>query len=181
MADPAESILRDELKELHAYAREFFRIQILWIFLVGLTNMAGLTLVFAEKLDFAVTAKPPLCVGFILLNLATAVQCIVRRIDYRILGNQIDEASQALTRQTETQPRRSTFPLQWCVRTTTLYTVLAALLSVGWMLCMLHVWRHEDAPAWEYQICLGVLVVVGIAFGVMLRSQVVRGRRQLEA
>ena len=181
MADSTESILRDELRELHAYAREFFRIQIVWVSLVSLVNMAGLALVFSDTLGFAVTAKPPLCVGLILLNLATAVQCYVRRIDYQVLGSRIDKSHQSLTEMSARPARSSVFPLEWSVRTSTLYTLLSTILSASWMLCMLHVWWHEDAPAWEYHICLGVLLVVGIVFCVMLLIQIARGRRQLEA
>ena len=181
MADTAELMLRDELRELHAYAREFFRIQIIWISLVCLVNMAGLALVFSDNLGFTVTAKPPLCVGLILLNLATAVQCYIRRIDYQLLGRRIDNAQKSLKLQSASPARPSVFPLEWCVRSSTLYTLLSSLLSAAWMLCMLHVWRHEDAPAWEYYICIGVLMVVGIVFCVILVSQVARGRRQLAA
>jgi hypothetical protein len=181
MADLQQSILRDELGELHAYAREFFRIQILWIIFVGTVNVVALSVFFSESLNFEVTAKPPLCIAFAILNLATAAQCFIRRFDYQLLANQIDETYRALTGDGASQRGAFIFPLEWSVRTSSLYTLATALLAATWGICCLHVWRHEQLPYWVYFICIAVFLIVMTALGVILGRQVTDRRRQLAA
>lgn len=179
MTQLEESVLRDSLRELHAYTREFFRVQMSWVMFIGIANVAALLAFFSRGIDLESNAKPPLCVAFSLLNLLTAAQFLVRRFDFQLLGKQMREKSSALGGGSD-RSADPFFPLELIARTGRLFTLAALLLAAVWGVCCLHVWNHETMSIWVYIISAIVFLVVAISIGLILARQIFRLRQQLE-
>ena len=177
MANKDESMLLDELRELHAYVREFFRVQMSWVIFIGAANIVALLAFFSEGIRLEATTKPPLCAGFALLNLVTAAQFVVRRFDYQLLGKLIDEIRASFA--AAPPERRDLFCQELILRTGGLFTLATSLLAVVWAVCCLHVWKHESLPILVYIVSGAVFLIVVAAIGTILGRQIAKRQRQL--
>lgn len=173
-----EAGMRDDLRELNAHAREFFRIQMLWVMFIGMVNVGALVAFYSQGIRLESNVKPPLCVAFALLNLLTAAQFIVRRFDFQLLERQMDQTRRVLGYQTR-EGRDLFSPLELMIRTGRLFTLAMLLLAAVWGVGCLHVWNHETMPIWVYIASAIAFVVVAIVLGFILGRQILKRQRQL--
>lgn len=173
-----EAGIRDGLRELNAYAREFFRIQMLWVMFIGMTNVGALVAFYSQGIRLEANVKPPLCVGFALLNLLTAAQFVVRRFDFLLMGRQMDEFRHRLGYPTGKEGAPF-LPLELMIRTGRLFVLAMLLLAAVWAVGCLHVWNHETMPVWVYIASAVTFVVVAAVIGFVLGRQILNRRQHL--